>query len=84
MLTRVVSRAHKEMCSAFCRILTKILSHSEACLTVIAFRDLIRLILQWTEQSLEATQVTQVAVDSVSALGAILTAFQSQANALYC
>ena len=67
-----------DVCNAFCRILTKLLSRPNASLSVSGFRDLIRLVLQWTEQSLDTDSVNRTMVDSVTALGAILSAFQSQ------
>lgn len=65
---------------AFCRILTKVLSRSDASLNITGFRELSRLVLQWAEQAMTAPEVTQAGVESIHGLASILSAFSSQVS----
>lgn len=62
---------------AFCKILSKTLNKTDAKLSANGFRELIRLVLEWTEQCSELSQFPLLTIESISAMAAILSSFKS-------
>eukprot|EP00210_Caulerpa_lentillifera_P000129 g124.t1 len=71
----------QQMRIAFCRILSKTLNKTDVKLTMNGFRDLIRLVLQWTERCLDSSQLPVLTIESITAMSAILSSYKSPISA---